>query len=450
MADNATTGSDAFATLEYQTGFGNEFATEVLEGALPKGQNTPQKVPYGLYAEQLSGTPFTVPRADNERSWLYRILPSVRMPALEPVESGHIAPEWADTNATQLRWLPFEPEDEAEPGARDFVSGLRLLGGAGDPAVRAGVRVLIYIADADMVDKAFCNADGDYLIVPQEGILDITTEFGRMRVEPNHICVIQRGIRFAVARAPGVDRIRGYICEVFDGHFKLPELAVIGANGLANARDFETPVAWYEDRDCDFTVVHKFLDTLHATQLDHSPFDVVAWHGNYAPYRYDLANFCAVNSVTFDHLDPSTFVVLTAAAAGGGPGVAACDFAIFPPRWVVQEHTFRPPYFHRNCMSEFMGLVYGEYEAKKGAFLPGGATLHSCMTPHGPDAKTFAGATADENLVPTRVADGTQAFMFESYYILRLTPWATESPHRDADYNNAWMPIEKNFDPNSP
>ncbi|KAI8870220.1 GD23768 [Ramicandelaber brevisporus] len=439
--------------LEYHVGFGNHFASEALPDALPKNQNTPQVCPYGLYAEQLSGSAFTVPRPGNQRTWLYRIRPSVVHLPYQDAPADFAPDFFSDfsgkngiINPTQLRWLPFELPKEG--GERiDFVRGLHTVCGAGDPATKEGLAVHVYAANASMERSAFYSADGDWLIVPQLGELHIQTEFGHIDVAPNEICVIQRGIRFAVRTS--APQIRGYVLEVHAGHFELPDLGPIGANGLANPRDFLTPKAAYDtDADADgveWTLVAKFGGKLFTLTQDHSPFDVVAWHGNYAPYKYDLAKFCVVNSVSFDHLDPSIFTVLTVKSAH--PGTAIADFVIFPPRWEVQNHTFRPPYFHRNCMSEFMGLIHGEYEAKKGAFLPGGASLHSCMTPHGPDAKTVEFATTRE-LGPNRIADKTQAFMFESSLLFKVTPWALQTCEKvDKDYYKAWQGIPKAFTP---
>ena len=195
--------------------------------------------------------------------------------------------------------------------------------------------------------------------------------------------MIPRGIKFRVDLPDGASR--GYICESYGAPFRLPELGAIGANGLANARDFLAPVAAFEDLDADCRIVAKFLGKLWVAEIDHSPLDVVAWHGNYAPYKYDLARFNCINTVSFDHPDPSIYTVLTSPS-----GV---DFAIFPPRWLVAEHTFRPPWFHRNLMNEFMGLIFGKYDAKAEGFLPGGASLHNCMSGHGPDAETYERAS---------------------------------------------------------
>lgn len=300
----------------------------------------------------------------------------------------------------------------------------------------------MYTATKSMEGCAFCNADGDFLIVPQQGRLWITTECGRLQVSPGEIVVLPQGFRFSVNLPDGPSR--GYVAEIFGTHFQLPDLGPIGANGLASARDFLTPTAWFErDHYPGYNIVQKFGGELFTARQDFSPFNVVAWHGNYVPYKYDLHKFCPFNTVLVDHGDPSINTVLTAPT--DKPGVALLDFVIFPPRWLVAEHTFRPPYYHRNCMSEFMGLIYGAYEAKADGFHPGGASLHSCMTPHGPDTKSYEATIArGENAEPQRI-DGTMAFMFESYLIPRVCPWALESPHRDPDYYQCWIGLRSHF-----
>ncbi|KAJ2610622.1 hypothetical protein H4S08_003531 [Coemansia sp. RSA 1365] len=431
---------------QYQSGFGNHFSSEAIKGALPEDQNTPQRCPYGLYAEQLSGSAFTVSRDQNQRTWFYRIHPSVIHCPFQPYRKGEhgiigtFDSRTTESTPTQIRWLPFEFPQSKDV---DFVDGLHTIGGAGDTALKSGIAIHIYTATVSMHQRAFCNSDGDILIVPQQGCLDITTEFGPIFVKPNEIVVIQRGMRFSVTLPDGP--VRGYILEVFDSHFELPDLGPIGANGLANPRDFQTPIAKYEHTNDKWEVINKYQGELFVAIQEHSPYDVVAWHGNYAPYKYNLARFAAINSVSFDHVDPSIFTTLTCKSAY--PGTAIADFVIFPPRFEVQMHTFRPPYFHRNCMSEFMGLIHGEYEGKKKGFLPGGASLHSMMTPHGPDAATVEHAISRE-LNPCRVADNTQAFMFESMFQLRLTKWAVENSQRDHDYYQAWQDIPITFNPN--
>ncbi|XP_048577318.1 homogentisate 1,2-dioxygenase [Nematostella vectensis] len=434
------------ADLKYMSGFGNEFSSESLPDALPKGQITPQKCPYGLYAEQLSGSAFTAPRGKNFRSWLYRIRPSVIHQPFKPIPQGNLTHDWkgAEPDPNQMRWKPFDLPPASDNV--DFVQGLSTVCGAGDPCSRHGIAIHIFACNASMDNKCLYSSDGDFLIVPQKGTLNITTEFGKIEVKPNEICIIQLGIRFSVAVS---EPSRGYILEVFDGHFELPCLGPIGANGLANPRDFLTPVAWYEDRDLEeFTVVSKYQGKLFAATQKHSPFDVVAWHGNYAPYKYSLDNFISVNSVSKDHMDPSIFTVLT--CQSNKPGTAIADFVIFPPRWSVAENTFRPPYYHRNCMSEFMGLILGSYEAKEEGFMPGGASLHSMMTPHGPDRQCFDKASTGE-LKPQRVAEGTMAFMFESSLSMAVTKWGLETCQKlDQNYYKVWQSLEKNFNPDKP
>ena len=421
----------------YVTGFGNHVATEAVRGALPIGRNSPQRAPFGLYAEQLSGSAFTAPRSENKRSWLYRLRPTAQHPAFTPYAGAvHLksAPFGdAPPSPNRLRWDPL-PWPAA---GTDWLDGLVSYGGTGSVAEQTGVGIHCYAATADM-ERAFFSADGELLVVPQEGALSITTEFGRIDVAPLSIALIPRGVRFRVALTDG--RARGYVCENYGAPFRLPDLGPIGANGLANPRDFETPVAWYEDVDTPCTVVQKFQGGLWTTTLDHSPFDVVAWHGNLAPCRYDLTRFNTINTVSFDHPDPSIFTVLT--APSDTPGTANCDFVIFPPRWMVAEGTFRPPWFHRNVMSEFMGLIAGEYDAKEGGgFVPGGASLHNQMNGHGPDQATYDKASTVD-LKPHKIT-GTMAFMFETRHVVRTTAWASATPTMQLDYDDVWSGFSK-------
>ncbi len=425
--------------LEYLSGFGNEFATEALPNTLPEGQNSPQRVPRGLYAEQLSGTAFTVPRGQNRRSWLYRIRPSAAHRRYRPLpqallKSGpfHDRPVSPD----RLRWDPL-PLPEAPT---DFVDGLVTFAGNGEPARQIGVSIHLYLANRSMVDRVFFDADGELLIVPQQGRLLLETELGRIDLVPGEVALIPRGLRFRVT-LPEPGGVRGYICENHGAPFRLLDLGPIGANGLANPRDFLTPVAAFEAVERPVALVQKFLGSLWTTELDHSPLDVVAWHGNLAPCKYDLARFNTINTVSFDHPDPSIFTVLT--SPSDSPGTANADFVIFPPRWMVAEHSFRPPWFHRNVMSEFMGLIHGQYDAKAGGFAPGGVSLHNCMSSHGPDAATHAKAVAAD-LVPHKI-DNTMAFMFETRWVLRPTEFALDTPALQADYDACWQGFPNNF-----
>jgi homogentisate 1,2-dioxygenase len=428
--------------FEYNSGFGSEFASEALPGALPVGQNSPQKCPYGLYAEQMSGTPFTAPRTSNRRAWLYRIRPSVMHKPYRQIDRGLVRGTPFDeitTSPNQLRWSPFQIPKEQ----KDFVDSLFTLAGNGDATMHTGVAIHIYSCNRSMTDRFFYSADGELLIVPQMGRVVFHTELGRIEAAPGEIVVIQRGIKFRVELLEG--QARGYICENFGGLFRLPDLGPIGANGLANPRDFLSPVASYEDREGDFRVVSKFLGNFWEAEYNHSPLNVVAWHGNYAPYKYDLARFNCINSVTFDHPDPSIYTVLTSPSEI--PGTANCDFAIFPPRWMVAEHTFRPPWFHRNFMNEFMGLVRGEYDAKAEGFLPGGASLHNCMSGHGPDAESFEKAS-NAALKPQFLGD-TLAFMFETRFVCRPTKHALDTAELQHEYFECWQGLKKHFDPNA-
>jgi len=425
-------------TLRYQTGFAGELATEALPGALPQGQNSPQKVAYGLYAEQLSGTAFTAPRHANRRSWLYRMRPAAVHGSFRPLAAPRLrsAPfDEVPAPPDQMRWDPLPLPSTAT----DFVDGLVTMAGNGDAAMQTGVAIHVYACNRPMLGRFFYDADGELLIVPQEGGLTIATELGVLDAKPGEIALVPRGVRFQVVLQGTV--ARGYVCENYGAMLRLPELGPIGANGLANARDFLVPVAAFEERDGDFELVAKFGGRLWSAPIDHSPLDVVAWHGNLAPCKYDLARFNALNTVSFDHADPSIFTVLT--SPSDTPGTANVDFVIFPPRWMVAEHTFRPPWFHRNVMSEFMGLVRGAYDAKAEGFVPGGASLHNCMSGHGPDAATFEKATK-ATLAPQKLED-TLAFMFESRYVIRPTRYALESPQRQKDYLDCWRDLAKRF-----
>ncbi|MGY1425808.1 homogentisate 1,2-dioxygenase [Lysobacter sp. A289] len=428
----------------YQSGFGNEFATEAVAGTLPIGRNSPQKVAHGLYAEQLSGTAFTAPRHVNRRSWLYRIRPAAmhgpfslhEQPRLHSdFQSGPVTPD-------QLRWDPLPLPEQPT----DFVDGLFTVAGNGSPSAQTGIGIHLYAANRSMQGRFFYDADGELLIVPQLGRLRIATELGVLEVEPQEIAVIPRGLRFRVELLD--PQARGYVCENFGALLQLPDLGPIGSNGLANSRDFLTPNAAFEDidapADAPFELIGKFQGHLWRADIDHSPLDVVGWHGNYAPYKYDLRRFNAIGSISFDHPDPSIFLVLH--SPSDTPGTSNIDFAIFPPRWLVAQDTFRPPWFHRNIASEFMGLVQGAYDAKAEGFAPGGCSLHNSMTGHGPDAATFDKASRAELDKPDVITD-TMAFMFETRAVIRPTSQAMAAPHRQRDYQACWSGLQKRFDP---
>lgn len=427
----------------YMSGFGNSFETESLPGALPIGRNSPQKAAYGLYAEQLSGSPFTAPRSSNERSWLYRIRPSVKHGGRWTlVDKGlmRTAPCRDETPPSlgQLRWSPIPlPQEKLT-----FLTGLRTLTTAGDADSQAGMAAHMLFVTASMEKEYVFNADGEYLVVAQEGKLRFFTEFGIIEIEPGEICIIPRGVMFRVELMGGP--ARAYVCENYGGSFTLPDRGPIGANCLANPRDFLTPVAAYEDVEEPSTLYAKWGGELFKTEVGQSPLDVVAWHGNYAPYKYDLRHYSPVGAISFDHPDPSIFTVLTAPSET--PGTANIDFVIFPERWMVAENTFRPPWYHRNIMSEFMGLIYGVYDAKPEGFTPGGFSLHNMMLSHGPDAQAFEHASTVE-LKPVKLT-GTMAFMFETRFPQRLTGYAAGLPELQDNYADCWSGLKKRFDPN--
>lgn len=423
----------------YMSGFANEFATEALPGTLPEGRNSPQRPPRGLYVEKFSGTAFTAPAKANFRSWFYRIRPSVVHGEFLPLDTGLLrsAPiDDAPVTPNQLAWDP-QPIPEAPT---DFVQGLMTVAGNGDVRMQAGMGVHLYCANRSMEDRYFYDADGELLLVPQQGRVRLHTECGVLTAGPGEVAVLPRGMKFRVVLED--DAARGYVCENYGRKLELPERGPIGSDGLANRRDFETPVAAYEDREGELELVAKFCGRLFACRIGHSPLDVVAWHGNLAPCRYDLRRFNTMGSISYDHPDPSIFTVLT--SPSDTPGTANVDFAIFPPRWLVMEETFRPPWYHRNVMSEYMGLIYGEYDAKRGGGLvPGGATLHNCMSGHGPDRASWEQASAAP-LAPQKI-DDTMAFMFESRYPIQPTRFALESPTLRADYRACWQDLPKTF-----
>jgi homogentisate 1,2-dioxygenase len=420
-------------TSGYMTGFGGHFESEAVEGALPKGRNSPQRPPFGLYAEQLSGSSFTSPRHENRRSWLYRMRPTADHRPFGRYDGAPLFSSAAPNEPpapNRLRWDP--PKDL--PDKADFVDGMATMLVNRSPEELEGVAVHLYRASKSMERRVFVDADGELLILPQQGTLRITTELGRMEVAPRSIAVVPRGVKFRVELD---GESRGYVAENYGLPLRLPELGPIGSNGLANSRDFETPGAWFEDKDEATEVIQKSLGHLWTTTLDHSPLDVVGWHGNYAPYRYDLYRFNTINTVSFDQPDPSIFPVLT--SPSNVPGRANADFVIFPPRWMVAEDTFRPPWFHRNVMSEAMGLVHGAYDAKAEGFAPGGLSLHNLMSGHGPDVESWRKASEAE-LKPVKI-EGTMAFMVETCWPYRPTAWALQ--RAQSDYDQAWAGVPK-------
>ena len=416
--------------MRYQSGFGNTFSSEAEKGALPVGQNSPQKTPRGLYPEVLSGSAFTAPRHENLSSWLYRLRPSAMHGPFKQLGQGLLRSgpfDEVEASPNRLRWDPLPVP--AKP--TDFIDGLFTIAGSGDAAAQSGIAVHVYRANRPTKNRYFYSADGELMFVPQQGAILLATELGRLEVAPGEVAVVPRGIKF---RLEGDGAVRGYLCENYGAPFRLPELGPIGSQGLAQKRDFLAPVAAYEDKAAKCQIVAKFHGGLWGAACSHSPLDVVAWHGNYTPYKYDLARFMAINTVSFDHPDPSIFTVLT--SPSGQPGVANCDFVIFPPRWMVAEHTFRPPWFHRNVMSELMGLVRGVYDAKAEGFLPGGVSIHNCMSAHGPDVASYDKASKAV-LKPHKIED-TLAFMWESRYVFRPTKAALAAKELQKNYDRVW------------
>lgn len=432
--------SPADGAPAYMTGFGNSFATEAVPGALPIGRNSPQRAPQGLYAEQLSGTAFTAPRHANKRTWFYRIRPSVKHGrGFRPVDGGLIrtAPcrDESGLPIGQMRWRPVEiPQAPC-----DFLEGLRTISSCGDAHMQAGMASHVYVCNRSMGRRYIYNADGEMLLVPQVNTIEVFTECGRLTAGPGEIIVVPRGMKFKVDLPDGP--ARGYVCENYGAYLTLPERGPIGANCLANPRDFLTPVAAFEDIEAPCELYVKALGRLYVTDLPQSPLDVVAWHGNFAPYKYDLRRFSPVGSILFDHPDPSVYTVLTSPSET--PGTANIDFVIFPERWVVMESSFRPPWYHMNVMSEFMGLIYGVYDAKPDGFVPGGMSLHNALVAHGPDTEAFLKASS-RTLEPERLS-GTLAFMFETRYPLSPTAYAAGLELLDGSYPDCWDGLERQF-----
>jgi homogentisate 1,2-dioxygenase len=420
--------------FRYMSGFGGHFESEAVEGALPIGRNSPQRPAFGLYAEQLSGSAFTAPRHENRRSWLYRLRPTAdHRPFVRYGGAKLFAPGTVKEplSPNRLRWNP--PSDL--PSGTDFVDGMVTMLANRHPADLEGVAVHLYRAQKSMENRVFVDADGELLIIPQDGAIEIQTELGRIEAGPEDVALVPRGMKFRVRLLES--EARGYVAENHGLPFRLPDLGPIGANGLANPRDFEVPIASYEDRDEPTEIVQKYLGSLWTTTLDHSPLDVVGWHGNYVPWRYDLNRFNAIGTVSFDHPDPSIFTVLT--SPSNVPGRANADFVIFPPRWMVAEDTFRPPWFHRNVMSEAMGLIHGAYDAKADGFAPGGLSLHNLMSGHGPDVESWKKASEAE-LRPHKI-ENTLAFMVETCWPYLPTQFALD--RAQPDYDEAWTGFPK-------
>ena len=429
--------------MEYLHGFGNHFESESRPGILPQGRNSPQKVESGLFAEQINGSAFTSPRSHNLKTWLYKISPSVIQGRF--AEVGHTT--WiSDASLGRVIRTPealrFHPYPEAS-SPRDFLDSIFTIAVNGSVFSKSGSALHLFSFNQGMGNRYLYNSDAEMMLVLESGEIEVRTEMGVLELSPLLIGVIPRGIKFKIEMKAGCSKVRGYLCENFGAPFQLPELGPIGANGLANPRDFEIPTSAFENLSGSFELFARYQGSLWRAPLEHSPLDTVAWHGNYVPYRYDLRKFNTMNTVSFDHPDPSIFTVLTSPSLL--PGTANLDFVIFPPRWMVAENTFRPPYYHRNVMNEFMGLIQGTYDAKEAGFRPGGASLHNAFTGHGPDAEGFKKALAAE-LKPVRY-ENTMAFMWES----NLPYWPTEQALKkegflDPGYTACWQSLPRSFD----
>ncbi|KIW04855.1 homogentisate 1,2-dioxygenase [Verruconis gallopava] len=430
----------------YQCGFGNRFASEAIPSVLPRGQNCPQKVKYDLYSEQLNGSGFVSPRATIQNVWMYRIRPSVAHKEISKSEMNTklhacfspLNPE-VNYEPSQQAWEPFPLPESAT--RVDFIQGLKTIGGQGDATSKSGIAIHVYSANESMGRKAFCNNDGDLLILPQTGRLDVQTELGKMMVRPGELVVIQAGLRFRVSLPDGPSR--GYIQEIFGAHYELPELGPVGSNGLALPRDFEMPVASFDiDHNYGWEIVYKLAGNLYSCQQNHTPFDVVAWHGNLVPYKYAIEKFINMANVEVDQADPTIYCVLT--AKSHTPGISLTDFLVFTNKWITTRDTFRPPYYHRNMSTEIMGLVYGKYGGSSHVLEPGGLSYEAPYMPHGETYETWKDATT-KDLVPTRICEGTLAFMFHISVPLLLTEFAMTSPERHPADVNQWDDVQGHF-----
>ncbi|KAF4335858.1 homogentisate 1 2-dioxygenase [Fusarium beomiforme] len=398
---------------EYQPGWGNRHQSEVIPGTLPIGQNNPQDRGFGLYTEGITYSSFAAPRGLNMSTYMYRARPSAAHQGYSRIETkSHIENCFLSLNPKveplyqQAEWSPFPLPREDE--TIDFTDGLHTLGGSGDPNLRQGIAVYVYMINSSMINKAYCNTDGDFLITPQLGIIDIQTEMGRLFVQPGEICVIQRGVRFRINLAEGVPVARGHIAEVWGSMWELPDLGPIGGHGLANPRDFLYPVAHIdEDLHVPFKIVVKNNGKHVVISQDHSPFDVVAWHGNCVPYKYDLTKFVAQNSTSVDHTDPSINTVLTAKSVD--PHVPLADYLWFGPR-----------------ATEMLACIYGAGLGRSDDFLPGGCSYEGGHTPHGGFGEEYITEAILQHNEPRRILENQMTIMVESSRTFLFTEYARE------------------------
>jgi len=425
------------SALEYMSGFGNEFQSEAVAGALPQGQNSPQKCAFGLYSELVSGTVFTAPRALNRRSYLFRTRPTVAQPDFQRCELANFKtpPLEFPPYPMAMRWDPYP----LELARGDFLDGMTTICGNGSPVQQSGLAIHTYCANRSMTGRAFSNADGEMLILPQHGGIRVTTEVGLLEAAPGELVLIPKGMKFRVDLLSDV--ARGFVCENFGHPFVLPELGLIGSNGLANACDFLTPVAHFEDSDEPVELVHKYAGAFWSATMGHSPFNVVAWRGNWAACKFDMHRFVVLGAQMVDHPDPSIFCALTSPShpvAGGN-----VDFMILPPRWLVAEHTFRPPGFHRSAVAEFLALIQGAHDTRASRFAPGASSLHNNWTAHGPDVATHDKGRVAE-LVPTKFEE-TLVIMLDSRFPYEIAPGGMDGPHRQLDCTSSWQGFQKRF-----
>lgn len=430
-----------------QSGFGNTHHGEQLPGAVPRSQNSPRHVPYGLYAEQISGSGFVARRGENLRTWVYKVRPSSGHRLLEPLDHATFNTDFADEPAA-VNLAGYEPLLVPETPT-DFVDGVHTFAGAGDPRTRRGAAIHLYVANRSMEHRAFCNADGDMLLVPELGAMTVQTELGVLDLAPGQIMLIPRGLLFAVHLHD--DEARGFIGETYGKPFELPDRGPVGSNGMADERHFRAPTAWAEDRlDPGYRRTVKAGGVLYEVSQDHTPWDVFGWHGNYTPYVFDLSDFAAITTGRVDHMDPSAGTVLSAPL--DEPGYNALDFVFFPERFDVSKHTFRPPFFHRNVITEFNGIVQ-ESPRPDSPFGPGVCFLTPKMTPHGVMARSVehalrqSDAEADE---PIHLGHGSLWFQFETALPLSLSRWARTARNRRLDWDGVWGRYAAYFDRDAP
>ncbi|RSL87550.1 hypothetical protein CDV31_016235 [Fusarium ambrosium] len=440
----------------YLNGLGNLHQSEAFPDAVPLVNSYPQHAKYGLRSEKVSGTSFTAtPRSQNLWSFLYRARPSYNHGTFElwnqhletanPSRPKHLTPNsyvWPTFNVTKGDW-----------------TAQHLLGGNGSPTDKTGVAIWLFHVNKDMPPQTvFSSQDGEALIVPQTGALDIQTEYGKLLVRQQEIAVIPRGIKYRVTLPEGKEA-RGYVLELYQGHFRLPELGIIGSIGLANPRDFQVPTASFDgkiesqgdtqvavanDGRGEWTIISRLDTKLWFATQDSTPFDVAGWQGTLYPYKYDVRRFNYIGNLNYDHADPSVFVVLTSQSYGKEPGTAVVDFAAVGEHWHPAQHTLRVPWYHRNTASEFVFPIIAEQDPKSrlntsDTFGPWGAWLNANMVTHGSNEQEYAEWQAKDTLTPMKLQDfGVTSAIIETEATLLLTDWAFEAATKNfKDQTNA-------------